>query len=150
MAGLQIGAAQLGIRGWQIRLLVEGSRRLDRDRQLTLGADIGLRGWDPNYFDGTGRALLNVQWRKLLKKEVLGLFSFGIVFFGDAGKTWDPRVGPDTGGVRFDAGAGLLFDLSHVGRSTLLRIDAAVPDDGTGVTVTISTSTIFRLPKRWR
>ena len=150
VAGLQLGAAQLGIRGWQIRFLVEGSRRLDRDRQLTLGADLGLRGWDPDYFDGTGRAILNVQWRRLLKKEVLGLFSFGIVLFGDAGKTWDPRVGPDTEGVRFDAGAGLLFDLSHLGRSTLLRIDAAVPDDGTGVTVTISTSTIFRLPERWR
>mgnify|MGYP001812781387 CR=1 FL=1 len=72
------------------------------------------------------------------------------MFFGDAGKTWDPQVGPDTDGIRFDAGAGLLFELSQVGRSTLLRIDAAVPDDGTGVTVTISTSTIFRLPKRWR
>ena len=150
VAGLQIGAAQLGISGWQIRLFVEGSRRLDRDRQLTLGADIGLRGWDPNYFDGSGRALLNVQWRKLLKNEVLGLFSLGVVFFGDTGKTWDPRVGPDTDGVRFDAGAGLLFDLSHVGRSTLLRVDVAVPDDGTGVTVTVSTSTIFRLPNRWR
>ena len=150
VAGIQIGAAQLGISGWQIRFLAEGSRRLDRDRQLTLGADLGLRGWDPDYFDGTGRAILNVQWRRLLKKEVLGLFSFGVVVFGDAGKTWDPRVGPGTEGVRFDAGAGLLFDLSHVGRSTLLRIDAAVPDDGTGVTVTISTSTIFRLPERWR
>ena len=150
VAGLQVGAAQLGIRGWQIRFLIEGSRHLDRDRQLTLGADLGLRGWDPNFFDGTGRALLNVQWRRLLKKEILGLFSVGIVLFGDAGKTWDPRVGPDTDGVRFDAGAGLLFDLSHIGRSTLLRVDAAVPDDGTGVTVTISTSTIFRLPKRWR
>jgi hypothetical protein len=149
VAGVQVGAAQLGERGLQMRLLVEGSRRLDRDRQLTLGADLGLRGWDPDYFDGTGRAVLNVQWRRLLKKEVLGLFSVGVVFFADAGKTWNSRVGPDTEGVRFDAGAGLLFDLSHVGRSTLLRIDAAVPDDGTGVTVTISTSTIFELPKRF-
>ncbi len=87
----------------------------------------------------------------LLKKEVLGLFSFGVVVFGDAGKTWDP-----TGRARArkvcgsTPASGLLFDLSHVGRSTLLRIDAAVPDDGTGVTVTISTSTIFRLPERWR
>jgi hypothetical protein len=121
---------------------------LDRDRQLTLGADLGLRGWDPDYFDGTGRAVLNVQWRRLLMKEVLGLFSVGVVVFGDAGKTWDPRVGPGTDGIRFDAGAGLLFDLSHLGRSTLLRIDAAVPDDGNGVTVTISTSTIFELPER--
>jgi hypothetical protein len=148
VAGFQLGAAQLGSVGLQTRFLVEGSHRLDSDRQLTLGADLGLRGWDPDYFDGTGRAILNVQWRRLLKEEVLGLFSVGIVLFGDAGYTWDPRVGPDTDGVRFDAGAGLLFDLSHLGRSTLLRVDAALPDDGSGLTVTVSTSTIFELPKR--
>ena len=149
VAGVQVAAAQLGESGLQTRLLVEGSCRLDRDRQLTLGADLGLRGWDPDYFDGTGRAVLNVQWRRLLWREVLGLFSVGVIVFGDAGKTWDPRVGPDTDGIRFDAGAGLLFDLSHLGRSTLLRVDAAVPDDGTGFTVTISTSTIFELPERF-
>jgi hypothetical protein len=149
VAGIQVAAGQLGESGLQMRLLVEASRRLDRDRQLTLGADLGLRGWDPDYFDGTGRAILNLQWRRLLMREVLGLFSIGVVVFGDAGKTWDPRVGPDTDGIRFDAGAGLLFDLSHLGRSTLLRVDAAVPDDGNGVTVTISTSTIFELPERF-
>jgi hypothetical protein len=150
VAGFQIGAAQLGSHGLQTRLLVEASRRLDRDRQLTLGADLGLRGWDPDYFDGTGRAVLNVQWRQLIKEEVLGLFSVGVVIFGDAGITWDPRVGADTDGVRFDAGAGLLFDLSHLGRSTLLRVDAAIPDDGSGITITVSTSTIFELPRRYR
>jgi hypothetical protein len=150
VTGIQVAAAQLGKRGLQARLLIEGSQRLDRDRQLTLGADLGLRGWDPDYFDGTGRAILNVQWRQLIKEEVLGLFTLGVVVFTDAGKTWDARVGPDTKGVRFDAGAGLLFDLSHLGRSTLLRVDAAVPDDGSGITITVSTATIFELPTRWR
>ena len=149
VAGVQVGAGQLGETGFQTRLLIEGSRRLDRDRQLALGADLGLRGWDPDYFDGTGRAVLNLQWRRLIKRDVLGLFTVGIVLFGDAGKTWNPRVGPDTDGVRFDAGAGLLFDLSHIGRSTLLRVDVAMPDDGTGFTATISTSTIFDLPERF-
>jgi hypothetical protein len=149
VAGIQVGAAQLGDTGFQTRVMVEGSRRLDRDRQLALGADRGLRGWDPDYFDGTGRAILNVQWRHLIKEDVLGLFSVGVVVFGDAGKTWDSRVGPDTDGIRFDAGVGLLFDLSHLGRSTLLRMDAAVPDDGSGVTFTVSTSTIFELPERF-
>jgi hypothetical protein len=148
VGGFQIGAAQLGHRGLQTRLLVESSHRLDSDRQLTLGADLGLRGWDPEYFDGTGRAVLNLQWRRLIKEEVLGLFSVGIVVFGDAGYTWNPRVGVATDGIRFDAGAGLLFDLSHLGRSTLLRLDAALPDDGSGLTITISTSTIFELPER--
>ncbi len=150
VAGVQLGAAQLGSNGWQIRLLAETSHELDTDRQLTLGADVGLRGWDPDYFDGTGRAVLNIQWRKLIKEEFLGLFSVGVVIFGDAGVTWQPRVGPDTNGVRLDAGAGLLFDLAHLGRSTLLRVDAALPDDGSGLTVTVSTSAIFRLPRRNR
>jgi hypothetical protein len=150
VGGFQIGAAQLGHRGWQMRFFAEGSKRLDRDRQLALGADLGLRGWDPDYFDGTGRAVLNIQWRRLIKEEVLGLFSVGVVLFGDAGVTWDPRVGPDTDGVRLDAGVGLLFDLANLGRSTLLRIDAAVPDYGTGFTITVSTSTLFRLPVRVR
>jgi hypothetical protein len=149
VAGIQVGAAQLGESGIQTRLLIEGSRRLDLDRQLALGADLGLRGWDPDYFDGTGRALFNLQWRRLIKKDVLGFFSVGFIVFGDAGKTWDSRVGPDTGGIRFDVGAGLLFDLSQIGRSTLLRVDAAVPDDGSGITFTVSTSTIFELPERF-
>jgi hypothetical protein len=146
VAGVQLSAAQLGTRGWQGRLLLEGSSRLDLDRQLTLGADIGLRGWSPDYFDGTGRALLNLQWRKLLKEEVFGLFSFGVLLFGDAGMTWEPRVGPDTDGVRFDAGVGLLFDMPRLGRTTLFRIDLAMPDDGRGPTLSLTTSSIFRLP----
>ncbi len=150
VGGVQIGAAQLGVRGLRTRLLVEDSRRLDRDRQLALGADLGLRGWDPDFFDGTGRAVLNLQWRRLIKEDILNLFSLGCVVFGDAGITWDAIVGNDTDGVKFDAGAGLLFDLSHIGRSALLRIDAALPSDGSGITVTVSTSTIFELPRRYR
>lgn len=145
LAGFQVGAAQLGPRGWQLRLVTEGSHELDLDRQLTLGANVGLRGWDPDYFDGTGRALLNVQWRALIKKDVLGLFSVGAVVFGDAGTTWDPRVGVDTDGVRANAGVGLLFDLANLSRTNLLRIDFAIPDDGSGATLTVDTSTIFRL-----
>lgn len=144
VAGFQLGVAQIGPKGWQGRLLVEDARALDADRQLTLGADVGLRGWDPDTFDGTGRALLNVQWRKLLKEDVLGLFSFGVVVFGDAGVTWEPRVGTGTDGVRVNAGVGLLFDLSHLSRTNLLRVDLAMPDDGSGPTITVSTSTIFR------
>jgi len=145
-----VGAAQLGTRGWQVRLFAENSRNLDLNRQLTLGAEIGLRGWDPDYFDGTGRALLNIQWRRLIKERVLGLFSVGVVVFGDAGATWDPRVGQDTDGIRLDAGVGLLFDLAHLSRSNLLRVDVAMPDDGSGPTITVSTSTIFQLPRKGR
>lgn len=146
VAGIQLSTAQLGQRGWQSRLLVEESHELDADRQLTLGADVGLRGWNPDFFDGTGRALFNLQWRTLIKEDVLGLFSVGVLLFGDAGMTWDPRIGRDTDGVRLDGGIGLLFDLPRLGRNTLARIDLAFPDDGSGPTLSLTTSSIFRLP----
>jgi hypothetical protein len=143
VAGFQVGAAQLGDRGFQLRLTAETSHNLALNRQLALGADTGLRGWDPDYFDGTGRAVLNVQWRTLVKEDVLGLFSFGALVFADAGSTWGPRVGPGTDGVRLDAGVGLLFDLSHLSRSSLLQVSAGVPDNGSGFVIIVSTTTIL-------
>lgn len=143
VTGFQAAASQLGPRGWQLRLKVEDSIDLDREHQLTLGADRGLRGWDPDTFDGTGRAVFNLQWRTLLKEDFLSLFSIGIVLFADAGKTWGARFGPDTDGIRFDAGVGLLADMTHVGISNVLRLDVAVPDDGGGVTVIVTSTALF-------
>ncbi len=141
--GIQLAASQIGQRGFQFRVLFEASHELELNRQLTLGADIGLRGWDPDYFDGTGRALVNAQWRTIVFRDVLNLFSVGVVVFADAGETWDPRVGPDTGGVRVDAGAGLLFDLSRYALSNVLRVEVAWPDDRSGPVLTLTGSALF-------
>ena len=143
LLGFQLAAAQIGQRGFQFRLLVDASHKLQLDRQLALGADVGLRGWDPDYFDGTGRALVNAQWRTIIFRDVLRLFSVGVVVFADAGKTWNPRVGFDTDGVRADAGAGLLFDLSRLSMSNVLRVEVAWPDDRSGPVVTITGSALF-------
>jgi hypothetical protein len=143
VSGFQVAAAELGSRGWQARLRMEASRRLDRERQLTLGADQGLRGWDPDAFDGTGRAVLNLQYRRLVADELLHVFSLGVVVFADAGTTWNPRVGSSTGGVRTDVGVGLLADLTHIGLAQLLRLEVALPDDGSGPVVTLTSSALF-------
>lgn len=143
VGGVQLAAAQIGMRGFQFRLYVEGSHELDLDRQLTLGADLGLRGWDPDTFDGTGRALVNAQWRTILFRDVLRLFSVGAVVFADAGSTWNPRVGPDTDGIRKDAGVGLLFDLSRFSTTNLLRVEVAWPDDNSGPVIALTGSSLF-------
>lgn len=143
IAGVQLALARVGERGFQFRFLVDASHELDLDRQLTLGTDVGLRGWDPDTFDGTGRALVNAQWRTILFRDVLRLFSVGMVIFADAGQTWDPRVGRDTDGVRADAGVGLLLDLSRFSTSNLLRVEVAWPDDNTGPVVTLTGSALF-------
>jgi hypothetical protein len=143
VAGIQLAAAQIGERGFQLRLLADVSHELDLDRQITLGADVGLRGWDPDTFDGTGRALANAQWRTILARDVLRFFSVGLVVFADAGATWNPRVGRDTDGLRADAGFGLLLDLSRFSTSNLLRVEVAWPDDGGSPVVTLTGSALF-------
>jgi hypothetical protein len=143
VAGAWVGAAQLGRHGWQMRLLADVSRDLDLDRQLTLGADLGLRGWSPDFFDGTGRAVANVQWRALIKDDVFHVLALGIEVFADAGATWDARVGRSTDGVRFDGGIGLIGDLTTIGLVNIARIELGFPDDGSGPTVIVSTSALF-------
>jgi len=143
VVGFQAIATQLGPRGLQARLMVESSYELDRERQLALGADTGLRGWDPDYFDGTGRAVANLQWRHLIKEDILHLFSLGFVVFADAGTTWGARVGPGADRVHANVGVGLLADLTHIGLARLLRIEVGFPDDGTGYTLTVTTTPLF-------
>lgn len=142
-AGVEVVAAQLGQRGWQARLLVEETHEPDADLQLTLGADLGLRGWDPDHFDGTGRAVANLQWRSLIWEDVADLLSLGVVFFSDAGYTWDARVGRGTGRIRGDIGIGLLADLKQISLSRLLRLSLALPDDGSGPVFTVTSSSLF-------
>jgi hypothetical protein len=110
---------------------------------MTLGAKIGLRGWDPDFFDGTRRAVVNLQWRTLVKRDLLQLGSLGIVLFADAGYTWDARIGRDTDGVRANAGIGLLADLTSVGIAKLARLEVAFPDDGSGYVITITSTALF-------
>ena len=141
--GGQFVASQMGDRSWLFRLAVEASHELDRNRQLALGSDLGLRGWDPDSFDGTGRAVANLQWRVKLKDEILHLFTLGMVAFADAGYTWRPRVGPATEGVRTDVGIGLVADVPQIGLVKLLRLEVAFPDDGSGYTTLITTHSLF-------
>jgi hypothetical protein len=141
--GINAAAAQLGRRGFQFRVFAETSHELDLERQLTLGAEIGLRGWNPFYFDGTGRALANAQWRTLVIPNLFKLVDIGVVVFTDAGITWDPRVGRDTDGVRADAGFGLILDVPKFGLANLARIEIGFPDDGGEPTVIITTQALF-------
>ena len=43
----------------------------------------------------------------------------------------------------FDAGIGLLADLTRVGLANLLRLEVAFPDDGSGTTVIVTSTALF-------
>jgi hypothetical protein len=137
------GTARTGPVGWRARVQLDLGSRLDLDQQLTLGADTGLRGWDPDTFDGTSRAVANVEWRHQLTGEVLHLAIFGITVFADAGQTWNPRVGPSTEGLRKDAGLGLLVESTRASLVRVVRVEAAWPDHGKGPVFLVSGESLF-------
>lgn len=140
---VEAGVAQVGERGFRVRGVAELGHRLGLDRQLTLGANTGLRGWDPDTFDGTSRAVVNAEWRQRLTGEVLHVVVLGLVLFADAGKTWSPRVGPSTGGWRADAGFGLLGEITRAAILRVVRMEVAFPDRGKGPVVLLTGSSLF-------
>jgi hypothetical protein len=45
--------------------------------------------------------------------------------------------------VRTDVGIGLLADRKQISLARLLRVDVALPDDGTGPVLTVTASALF-------
>jgi hypothetical protein len=140
---VEAGTARTGEAGWRARLAADLSQALDRDRQLALGVDTGLRGWDPDTFDGTGRVVANLEWRHRLTGEVLHLAVLGLTTFVDVGRTWGARVGRDTGTLRGDVGIGLLAEITRASLVKVARIEVAFPDDGSGPVFLIVSGSIF-------
>jgi hypothetical protein len=140
---IDAGTARTGPTGWRARVAMDLGRELDRDRQLALGADVGLRGWDPGYFDGTSRAVVNVEWRHRLTGELLNLGILGLSVFADAGRSWGARVGRSTEGFRSDAGVGLHLELTRSSLVRAVRLELALPDDGRGPVFLATSTSLF-------
>ncbi len=140
---LELGGAMTGNAGFRLRVAADLGRDLDLDRQLTLGADTGLRGYEPDFFDGTSRVVTNVEWRHRLTGEFLHVAVLGMTAFADAGRSWAARVGPSSDGWRADVGVGLLIEITRASHVRILRLEAAMPDRGGGPVYQITTQSLF-------
>jgi len=106
---------------------------LDRDHQLTLGGDSGLRGFPLRYQDGDRRFLATLEQRFFTNKQILRLVEVGFAVFVDVGRSWFSGVtgGGDPGrGVLADAGVGLRFAMTRAGKGTIIHVDFAFPYGG--------------------
>jgi hypothetical protein len=140
---LEAGGALTGSAGLRARVAADLGTALDGERQLTLGADTGLRGYNPNTFDGTSRVVANVEWRGRITGELLHVAALGLTAFADGGKTWGARVGPSTDGWRGDVGAGILVEATRASVVRILRLEVAFPDRGGGPVYLITTDSLF-------
>jgi hypothetical protein len=93
--------------------------RSEEGAQLLLGLEEGLRGYPARRFDGTRRALFNLEARPTYLRR--RAFVLAGAFFLDGGAAWTPgRTAPAWSAA---AGTGLRLGLSRVYNSPILRAD---------------------------
>ncbi len=111
----------------------EAAHNLDRNNQILLGGDTGLRGYPLRYQDGDRKALLTLEQRFFTDYYPFHLFHVGGAVFFDIGRTWpgDSAEAPNLGWLR-DLGIGLRLSSSRSGLGNVLHFDLAFPLDGDG------------------
>lgn len=103
---------------------------LDRENQLLLGGDNGLRGYPVRFQDGDRRFLLTLEQRFYHPRQFFRLVYAGAAVFLDTGNAWDGDQ--PGGGLLTDVGLGLRLSPSRSGRDTIVHLDVAFPLDGDG------------------
>jgi outer membrane protein assembly factor BamA len=130
----------------------EYGHRFDGDRQLLLGAENGLRGYESRTFEGDKRFLFTVEDRVTLVEDLFDLVSLGGVIFADAGgTTYDAPGRIFKNEFYSNVGLGLRIGFPRSSGGGVVRIDLAVPlreDPQSGEQkyeprLTISTGQIF-------
>jgi hypothetical protein len=108
------------------------ARNLDRENQILLGGDNGLRGYPLRYQDGDLRALLTVEQRFFTDFYPFHLVHVGGAVFFDAGRTWgdDRSAAARNFGLLKDVGIGLRLSSSRSGLGEVVHLDLAFPLDG--------------------
>lgn len=123
------------------RVSAAGGWTLDRPFQLTLGGNVGVRGFPEEDFPGGRRVVVNLEDRIFVGWPFPDLLDTGLTFFADAGHMWagDAPFGWDSG-WRGSLGAGLRVSFP-AGSRDVARIDVAWPVGSDGV----GNSPVFRI-----
>jgi hypothetical protein len=104
----------------------------DRETQLLLGGDTGLRGYPRNYQSGDRRFLVTLEQRYYSDIHLFRLFYLGGAAFLDFGRAWHDHgryAGADEGVLR-DVGIGLRLSSSRSSQGKMIHLDVAFPLDG--------------------
>jgi outer membrane protein assembly factor BamA len=101
---------------------------LDRDHQLLLGGDTGLRGYPLRYQGGDTLALLSVEQRYFTDWFPFRLVRVGGAIFADVGRTWGTApLASEPQGWLSDVGFGLRLGNARSGLGNVFHLDLAFP-----------------------
>lgn len=109
------------------------TRRLDGEKQLSLGGSTGLRGYKNDSFTGDKAVLLNFEDRFFHDREFFHLVYLGGVVFFDAGIVQAEGTRLALKQFKSDIGFGLRFSPSRSTSGRVVRLDLAYAlNDGPG------------------
>lgn len=134
---LTAGGLFLGKHTLAVGFLANYGDKFDRDRQLLLGGDNGLRGYEARTFAGDTRVVLNLEDRVHLVEDAFQLIDVGASAFIDVGgATYDSFGDLVSNEIYSDVGVGLRLAFPRSSGSRVVRFDIAVPmrdgPDGSG------------------
>lgn len=110
---------------------------------LSMGGDVGLRGFESSSFTGNKSLLFNFEFRQQLESK-WSKIALGQAFFVDSGYAW--KKGEDIAfeDLKTNVGWGLRFDMPSLFGDKLLRFDLAVATDTGDILASIVVGQIFR------
>jgi outer membrane protein assembly factor BamA len=147
--GLTYFHSQTTHRSFFAELSLLWSENLDSHRQILLGGENGVRGFNRRLQSGDRRVVLTLEERQYTNYHLLNLAYLGFAVFVDIGRAWDPGVSE---GFEDDylasAGFGIRLASSKSDSSRVIHIDFAFPlsnrdepeVDGSDVSLSIKSS----------
>ncbi|MCX5794055.1 MAG: BamA/TamA family outer membrane protein [Elusimicrobia bacterium] len=118
---------------WVAHLEGATVRRMDKENQVVLGGDTGLRGYENNAFTGAKAFLANVENRFFAPGEYLHLVRVGGAVFFDSGAVAPEGAGLSLRSFKSDVGMGLRLASTRSRSGGVLRVDLAYAlDQGPG------------------
>jgi hypothetical protein len=118
---------------WLLFSMLSGSRgvNLDRDHELVLGGENGLRGYPRKYQAGDRSALFTLEGRYFSSLYLFRLVRVGGAAFYDMGRAWGGGfVKSQDPGILRDIGVGLRLGMTRSGLGRVIHVDMAFPLDG--------------------
>ena len=110
------------------QFFIDYGHDLDKDRQLLIGADNVLRGYEINTFEGDKRFGLTLEERAHIADDIFQLVSLGTAIFADFGAaSRDSLSSLLTDDLYGDLGIGLRFCFPRSSGGGVVRIDVAFP-----------------------
>lgn len=123
-----IGKRFIGKHTLAANFVLEYGDGLDRDRELLIGADNLLRGYEAKTFTGDKRWAINLEDRVHLYEDLFKLVSLGFAGFVDiGGATSEPLGNLFTDRMYGNVGVGLRLAFPRSTGGRVLRFDIAMP-----------------------